>query len=290
MERLGGGLVVSLFLAAGCAQPAATSGDGLTDPYAEPELKRGCGTEEPTAEMQAIVEAQLSGPLSTAPLPSLAPAVIAVYVHELHSTSGAGDVTDAQVEAQIQVLNDAYASMGFSFVLAGHDETVNNAWFGMGSGSSAEAQAKNALRQGGASALNIYTANPGGGLLGWATFPWWYGSDPADDGVVLLYSSLPGGTAAPYNLGDTGTHEVGHWLGLYHTFQGGCNGQGDYISDTPAEKSPAYGCPVNRDSCRNKAGVDPIFNFMDYTDDACMDSFTSGQAARATAAWSTYRG
>ena len=207
---------------------------------------------------------------------------IPVWIHVINQGSGAanGDVPQSQIDDQITVLNAAYASTPFRFELAGMDRTTNPAWFAMTPGSTAESQAKKALRRGGAETLNLYTANPSGGLLGWATFPSDYNRSPTQDGVVVLYSSVPGGGAAPYDEGDTGTHEIGHWLGLYHTFQGGCTASGDQVSDTPSERSAAYGCPTGRDSCRRKTGLDPITNFMDYSDDACMTQFTSGQVAR----------
>lgn len=216
--------------------------------------------------------------------------MIDVYWHVIRNGTSAsqGNIPDSQIANQISVLNAAYASTGWSFNLVSTDRTTNAAWYGMSPGSAAEAAAKNALRQGTADDLNIYSSNPGGGLLGWATFPQDYSKNPKMDGVVVLFSSLPGGSATPYNLGDTGTHEVGHWMGLYHTFQGGCSRTGDRVSDTPAEKTAAFGCPISRDTC-TAPGLDPITNFMDYTDDACMNSFSAGQDTRMDSMFTTYR-
>jgi hypothetical protein len=228
---------------------------------------------------------------------ALTAATVNVYVHVIMSSAGAGNVSDARINQQLAVLNDAFdggstggAGTAFRFQLAATDRTTNNAWYGMTPGSAAERQAKAALRRGSYDDLNIYVANPGGDLLGWATFPQSRVSATtlADDGVVLLNASLPGGSAANYNLGDTAPHEAGHWLGLYHTFQGGCSRKNDLVDDTAPEQSAALGCPVGRDTCRG-GGVDPITNYMDYTYDSCMFQFTQGQADRMSSIWTSYR-
>ena len=248
-----------------------------------------CATRDLTPERRDQVDREIAGHLKQGGgAPGATGGVIDVYFHVITSSDGKGDVPDRQINNQMKVLNAAFANWGWTFNLAGVDRTANDAWFAMEPGTTAERDAKAALRVGSADDLNVYSANPGAGLLGWATFPSSYASRPSDDGVVILFSSVPGGSAAPYNQGDTATHEVGHWMGLYHTFQGGCSNRNDTVDDTAAERSPAFGCPVGRDSCP-RGGLDPIENFMDYTDDACMFQFTGGQDARMDAQFSTYR-
>ena len=257
-----------------------------------------CGTPDKSDAEAGLLEEHTSRLGDDSGSAAALPVTINVYFHVISNTSGQGNISDTMIANQIKVLNDAYsgltggANTPFRFVLVSTNRVVNNTWFTATHGTAAETAMKTALHQGGAKDLNFYTNGMGGGLLGWATFPSDYSSKPLMDGVVCLYSSLPGGSASPYNEGDTGTHEVGHWVGLYHTFQGGCAGNGDYVSDTPAERSPASGCPTGRDTCtgRKYPGLDPIENFMDYTTDSCMYKFTAGQAARAQSLCGTYRG
>lgn len=201
------------------------------------------------------------------------------------------------IEAQMQVLNDSFsgetaanaADTPFRFELDPINWVEDQpAWYEVTPGK-VEKDMKKALYEGDSETLNVYSANIGGGLLGWAYFPKDYntGRDFVD-GVVILDESMPGGTAGKYALGDTLTHEVGHWLMLHHTFNNGCSASGDFVADTPKEAHPQFNCPTGADTCA-APGLDPIHNFMDYTQDSCMDMFTTGQAERMSDAWVAFR-
>ena len=138
---------------------------------------------------------------------------------------------------------------------------------------------KKALRKGTYKDLNLYFLRYlGGGSLGYCYYPVDIKQNP--DRMVLDGCSQrsdtvynPNSDEGPwrdrFDLGRTATHEVGHWMGLKHTFEGyGCNDPvGDGLSDTPVEDGPGWGCPVGRDSCPNQPGLDAIHNFMSYSDE-----------------------
>ncbi|WP_338325899.1 zinc metalloprotease, partial [Thermomonospora catenispora] len=203
-----------------------------------------------------------------------------------------GRVSRAAAQRQIAVLNRAYsgrtggADTGVRFRLVSYDVTRNASWFRNPQVN--ERRMKAALNRGGASTLNLYTAAVGVEVLGFSTYPQNYRSRPGEDGVVVDYRSLPGGPYQNYNHGYTAVHEVGHWLGLFHTFENGCNPPGDGVDDTPYEAVPTEGCPAAKDTCPAE-GSDPIHNFMDYSWDSCMREFTPGQARRIRAAWLAFR-
>ncbi|KDN38841.1 hypothetical protein RSAG8_09247, partial [Rhizoctonia solani AG-8 WAC10335] len=225
---------------------------------------------------------------------------IFVYWNVIHkdNTIQGGLLPLSQIKDSIAVLNQHYAGAGFNFVLPTDQiRSVNNpGWFefadatGNEDGENPAARdMKNQLRRGTAKDLNIYsTGLTQSGLFGYATFPWWYAQRPRLDGVVFKWTTTPGGAQPGFGTGKILVHEVGHWLGLFHTFQGGCNEPGDYVADTPAEASPARGCPNARDTCPG-AGSDPIHNHMDYTDDGCRSGFTPGQSTRMRAAFGALR-
>ncbi|CAE7111941.1 unnamed protein product [Rhizoctonia solani] len=267
----------------------------LAAPYYNHTVARTCGN-EPSAELVAAAEAHFAANKISPKAGSTFAATVQVYWHVIQAgtTLAQGNVPDSQITSSISALNSHYSGSGLSFTLVGTDRTTNANWFNSaGPSTSYQTAMKSALRKGNAAALNVYTvgfkSGSGAGLLGYATFPSSYSSAPTDDGVVVLYSSVPGGSTTNYNQGKTLTHEVGHWLGLYHTFQGGCSGTGDSVSDTPPEASAASGCPTGRDTCSG-GGVDPIHNYMDYSYDSCMTEFTAGQITRFKSQIATYRG
>jgi Pregnancy-associated plasma protein-A len=223
-------------------------------------------------------------------------ATVPTWVHVV-SDGAIGNVSDRAIDDQIRVLDMTFGGFeggvatGFDFQLVGVTRTNNATWH-YADDFASESAMKQALHRGGDDTLNLYVTTAGA-YLGWAYYPS-ITDDPANaylDGVVIDWESMLGTStryAGQYDQGETGTHEVGHWLNLAHTFEGKCSRAGDGVADTPAERTPTSGCPVGKDTCPS-AGLDPIHNYMDYSFDSCYTEFTAGQAARMQDAWVFWR-
>jgi hypothetical protein len=222
---------------------------------------------------------------------------VPVWFHVV-SDGEIGNISDTVIQEQMNVLNLAFggfyggANTGFSFKLAGVTRTDNAAWHYAGIGGTDGNTMKRTLHRGGPETLNIY-ATTAAAYLGWAYLPDIVTKPGQEylDGIVVDWESMPGASttyAGKYDLGQTATHEAGHWINLEHTFFGGCNAKGDFVDDTPAQKVPTNGCPEGQDTCR-EAGLDPIHNYMDYSYDSCYWEFTAGQTQRMRDAWLLWR-
>jgi hypothetical protein len=267
----------------GCQTDAADPADGeeLPPPSGDEvaALNLRCATPELAPDQADRIEQDIKSRHSlTGATTATVPVRFVVF-----QFGGKFGVTDAQINNQLSVLNAAYGNV-VTFTKASVDR-IEDRNCASRFGDKCKAKGR-ALHPGdGPNTLYFFTGQLGNNLLGYATFPWDYQAKPNLDGVAILYSSLPGGTATQYNEGDTATHEIGHWLGLYHTFQGGCcNGStcGDYVTDTLAEQQATYEC-VDGKTCGD---ADPITNFMDYTYDSCMNTFSTGQFDRMRANFS----
>ena len=230
---------------------------------------------------------------------------IPVVVHVVYNNS-TENISDAQVQSQIQVLNDDFRRLNadanntwsqatdveIQFCLATVDPNGN-----ITSGITRTSTSRSSFgtndemkfdSNGGKDAwpaseyMNIWVCDISGGVLGYAQFP---GGPASTDGIVIDYKYFGNvGTAtAPFNLGRTGTHEVGHYLNLRHIWGDGACGQDDFVNDTPLSDAPNYGCATGHVSC---GSADMIENYMDYSDDACMNLFTAGQKTRMRALFS----
>ncbi|QNL22752.1 T9SS type A sorting domain-containing protein [Hyphobacterium sp. CCMP332] len=229
---------------------------------------------------------------------------IPVVFHVIHN-GGAENIALSQIESQIRILNEDFRRIpgtnGFGpgvdtkieFFLAQKDPNGNctdgvvRVQSSLTNHTPSQAAQLKALSWwDNTRYLNFWVVNTMGGVLGYATFP---GGTPALDGIVCAdeYVGDEGTSSGtgPYGLGRTATHEIGHWLELFHTFQGGCTG-GDQCADTPPVDNPNFGCATGHVSCGN---VDQVENYMDYSDDPCFDRFTADQLGRMNSALTQFR-
>lgn len=296
-----------------CLQPAAGNGPAVRRVPDTPSVSAAtlARVEQEVRETsRALAEQQATGSRSAATLPVYR---VKVQIHIIRGSHKGErrfgrDAARRKVFAVLQAGYNGAESpdsepMGIDFRLKRITITRNDRWYHARMNSRADRQMKARLHRGTASTLNIYVNKPRppahlrGLLLGYSRFPWKYRGHRKLDGVTINIRSLPvPGSKTGFNLGDTVVHETGHWLGLLHTFQGGCTGSNDGVTDTPAERNQ-YGntnCVDPTNLCDPtdvlvKGLYDPAYNFMEYTRDGCMRMFTAGQHQRVVDMYKTFR-
>ncbi|KJZ75369.1 hypothetical protein HIM_05295 [Hirsutella minnesotensis 3608] len=276
-------LAGSLATAVTAAVVPASNSSVPKRPSARPECKLQPNAEFMTLAKQFAQNSTNNTP-GNQPAAPAQPVDVKVFLHSIASNEQAL-MSNETVTAQMKALNDGFAGANIRFQLQGVDRVVNETWDLAKDPISMQRR----LRKGSYSDLNLYFArfaeDGEEGTAGICNLPGTApeGSDEfVQDGCILSTFTLPGSDVEVANEGKTAVHEVGHWMGLLHTFQGGCDEEegGDMIFDTPAQANATDGCPVSRDSCPGKEGQDPIHNFMDYSSDQCTREFTPGQIER----------
>ncbi len=255
-----------------------------------------------TAETTTSTPTAIPSPTKQAPATRLPRVVrIPVYVNVVRGRHKheRGFAPDGAIRRVIRQLNNGFSGgqsslntpTRYDFVLKRVKRVTRDGWHHAYFNGPRSKRMKRSLHRGGPRALNLYITGSGPKgqpVLGFASFPWKQSHYPRLDAVVINHKSMTNGSARGYNLGDTVVHETGHWLGLFHTFQGGCSARNDLVADTPAESGPSNGCDPSSDTCP-APGLDPVRNFMNYSPDRCINHFTPGQVARMDAAWAKWR-
>jgi hypothetical protein len=258
-------------------------GQSVVEALSESDQMRRCPVESsgpiPTHALRAAAATQ--GDITAKSILS-----VPLHLHILQDSSGSNPVSTDIINASVSRLNSGFSRAGFTFQVQSVETVVNDAWARISkSNRDVIDEISATLNVGARNAANVYIGLFEG-LCGLASLP--YSEDPYE-ALFLDYRCIPGGSQS--DSYDTIIHEMGHFMGLLHTFApepNGCRGKGDYVSDTPFQKVPHFQCR-RYDTCPKKPGLDPVRNYMDYTEDACSHRFTRGQIALMRYAHSYYR-
>jgi hypothetical protein len=257
-------------------------GDTSVDALSESESMRRCPVEGSQPVPPTILQAaRVTGDVSSQSI-----ITVPLHIHILQTSRGSNPTSPEMVAATVARLNAGFSKAGFRFQVQSLETVVNDSWAEVSKSNLAVLDdASAALNVGSRDSANMYFSSLEG-LCGIAALP--YAEDPYES-IFLDYRCIPGGTLS--DSYDTVIHEMGHFMGLFHTFApepNGCRGKGDFVSDTPYQKTPHFQCR-RYDTCPRKPGTDPVRNYMDYTGDSCGHRFSRGQISLMRSAHTYYR-